>query len=163
MRLAHRLIKAVAIIGLFLTGVSLANQLGTTSNDVSAATITTKRNRVVRWAKREIGKPYVWGATGPYGFDCSGLVQYVYSHAISWKLASRMGRSTYNQVYAGRHVSLSHLKKGDLIFWGSKSAPYHVGIYVGGGCYIHAPQPGQRVRRQHLSGYFYPSAAKRVL
>lgn len=159
MRLAHRLIKAVAIIGLFLTGVSLANQLGTTSNEVSAASITTKRNRVVRLAKREIGKPYVWAAHGPSGFDCSGLAQYVYSHAVRrW-----IGRSTYDQIHAGRRVSLSHLKKGDLIFWGSKYAPYHVGIYVGGGCYIHAPQPGQRVKRQHLSGYFYPSAARRVL
>ena len=71
--------------------------------------------------------------------------------------------TTYGQVTKGKKVSLSHLKKGDLLFWGSASAPYHVGIYVGDGQYVHAATPSQGVRKQAISAYFYPSAAKRVL
>lgn len=121
--------------------------------------ITRKRNKIINLAKKEVGKPYVYGATGPYAFDCSGLVQYVYSHAAKTNLP----RTTYTQVYSGRKVSLRHLQKGDLLFWGSKNAPYHVGIYVGNGQYVHAATPSQGVIKQSLSPYFYPSQAKRIL
>ena len=77
--------------------------------------------------------------------------------------STTLPRTTYGQVTKGKKVSLSHLKKGDLLFWGSASAPYHVGIYVGNGQYVHAATPSQGVRKQAISGYFYPSAAKRVL
>ncbi|KRK15046.1 hypothetical protein FD23_GL001784 [Lactobacillus delbrueckii subsp. delbrueckii DSM 20074 = JCM 1012] len=55
------------------------------------------------------------------------------------------------------------MKKGDLLFWGSKFSPYHVGIYVGGGQYVHAATPSQGVRKQYLSSYFWPSTAKRII
>ena len=69
------------------------------------------------------------------------------------------------QDIAGKTVAVSTatLKKGDLLFWGSKSSPYHVGIYVGGGQYVHAATPSQGVRKQYLSSYFWPSRAKRVI
>lgn len=118
-----------------------------------------KRDKVVNQAAKEIGKPYVWGATGPSSFDCSGLTQYTYKHAIGKVLP----RTTYTQVNLGTRVSMKNLKKGDLLFWGPKNAPYHVGIYAGNGQYIHAPQPGQNVRKQALSSYFYPSVAKRII
>lgn len=118
-----------------------------------------KRDKVVKQAAKEIGKPYVWGATGPSSFDCSGLTQYTYKHAIGKVLP----RTTYTQVNLGTRVSMKNLKKGDLLFWGPKNAPYHVGIYAGNGQYIHAPQPGQNVRKQALSSYFYPSVAKRII
>ncbi|MCT3517688.1 NlpC/P60 family protein, partial [Lactobacillus delbrueckii subsp. bulgaricus] len=94
-------------------------------------------------------------------FDCSGLTSYVYSHAIG----KYISRTTYSQVYRGKTVKVStaSLKKGDLLFWGSKSSPYHVGIYVGGGQYVHAATPSQGVRKQYLSSYFWPSTAKRVI
>ncbi|MBT8951242.1 hypothetical protein BTI19_07405, partial [Lactobacillus delbrueckii subsp. bulgaricus] len=86
---------------------------------------------------------------------------YVYSHAIG----KYISRTTYRQVYQGKTVKVStaSLKKGDLLFWGSKSSPYHVGIYVGGGQYVHAATPSQGVRKQYLSSYFWPSTAKRVI
>ena len=125
------------------------------------ASVTTKRNKVVKLAKKQVGKRYVYGATGPNAFDCSGLTSYVYSHAIG----KYISRTTYSQVYQGKTVKVStvSLKKGDLLFWGSKSSPYHVGIYVGGGQYVHAATPSQGVRKQYLSSYFWPSAAKRVI
>ncbi len=100
-----------------------------------------KQNKVVALAKAQVGKPYVWGATGPYSFDCSGLTSYVYRHALGRNIT----RTTYTQVYQGKSVAVSTatLKKGDLLFWGSASAPYHVGIYVGGGRFVHAATPSQ--------------------
>ena len=130
-------------------------------SDVKTAKDQTqiKRDKVVKQAAKEIGKPYVWGATGPNSFDCSGLTQYTYKHAIGKVLP----RTTYTQVNLGTRVSMKNLKKCDLLFWGPKNAPYHVGIYAGNGKYIHAPQPGQNVRKQALSSYFYPSVAKRII
>lgn len=131
------------------------------SHQAQAASVTTKRNKVVALAKAQVGKPYVWGATGPYSFDCSGLTSYVYSRA----LGKYITRTTYTQVHQGKTVAVSTatLKKGDLLFWGSKSSPYHVGIYVGGGKFVHAATPSQGVIKQSLSYYFWPSTAKRLI
>jgi cell wall-associated NlpC family hydrolase len=104
---------------------------------------------VISLAKQQLGKPYVWGASGPSSFDCSGLTSYVYSHA----LGKNIGRTTYQQINAGTRVSLSQLQPGDLIFWGN----YHVGIYIGNNQYINAPQPGQSVKVATISSYFQPS------
>lgn len=114
---------------------------------------------VVALAKAQAGKNYVWGATGPNSFDCSGLVQYVYKNAAGVNLP----RTTYSQVNVGQTVSMNNLKAGDLLFWGSASAPYHVGIYLGNGQYANAATPSQGVRVQNLTHYYYPSVAKRVL
>ena len=114
---------------------------------------------VVSLAESELGKPYVWGATGPSSFDCSGLTSYVYNKAAD----KNISRTTYSQVKQGKTVSMDDLQPGDLLFWGSASAPYHVGIYVGNNQYVHAATPSQGVIKRKLSSYFYPSVAKRIL
>ena len=118
--------------------------------------ITKKRNAIVKLAKKEIGKPYVWGAAGPFAFDCSGLTSYVYKHAAHKTLP----RTTYGQITRGKTIPVStkKLKKGDLLFWGN----YHVAIYIGSGKFVHAPAPGQNVKMQTLASFF-PSSAKRVI
>lgn len=121
--------------------------------------VTKKRTAIAKLAQKEVGKRYIFGATGPNAFDCSGLVQYVYQKAGKTILP----RTTYTQVNIGKRVAMNHLKKGDLLFWGSKTAPYHVGIYVGNGQFVHAATPSQGVRKQTISPYFYPSQAKRIL
>ncbi|WEV36760.1 C40 family peptidase [Lactobacillus sp. ESL0677] len=123
------------------------------------ATSTKQAKKVVKLAKAEVGRAYVWGGTSPSGFDCSGLVQYVYNQAIGKDLT----RTTYTQVKQGKEVSMQDLKPGDLLFWGSADAPYHVGIYIGNNQFIHAATPEQGVIKATLSSYFYPSVAKRVL
>ncbi|WEV50890.1 C40 family peptidase [Lactobacillus sp. ESL0731] len=123
------------------------------------ATSTKQAKKVVKLAKAEVGKAYVWGGTSPSGFDCSGLVQYVYNQAIGKDLT----RTTYTQVKQGKEVSMQDLKPGDLLFWGSADSPYHVGIYIGNNQFIHAATPEQGVIKATLSSYFYPSVAKRVL
>lgn len=121
-------------------------------------TASSQVSSIVSLASAQLGKSYVWGGNGNPGFDCSGLVNYVYSNA-----GVNLGRTTYTQVTHGTTVSMNSLQPGDLLFWGSASAPYHVGIYIGNNQYIHAANPGQGVIKQTISSYFYPSVAKRVL
>lgn len=113
---------------------------------------------IIALAKAQVGKNYVWGATGPNAFDCSGLVQYVYA-----KNGVNLPRTTYDQVKVGQTVSLKKLQPGDLLFWGSATAPYHVAIYIGNNRYINAATPKQGVILQTISTYYYPTLAKRVL
>ncbi|MFI9807732.1 NlpC/P60 family protein [Streptomyces sp. NPDC052301] len=91
------------------------------------------------YAYAKLGSPYVWGATGPNAFDCSGLVQAAYRSA-----GISLPRTTYAQIDAGRRVSRSELQPGDLVFFYSGIS--HVGIYIGGGRMIHAPNPSAPVR-----------------
>lgn len=127
----------------------------TVSQAATATTTTSAAKKVISLAKKQVGKPYVYGASGPSSFDCSGLTSYVYSNAVG----KNIGRTTYVQLNAGKRVSVSNLKPGDLVFWGN----YHVGIYLGNNQYIHAPQPGQNVTTATISSYFYPSYGVRVL
>lgn len=127
-------------------------QANTPSNNSSVSA-------VINLAKQQIGKPYVWGGKGPSSFDCSGLMYYVFLNATG----KNIGGWTVPQESAGTQVSISNLKAGDLIFWGSRGSTYHVGLYIGNKQYIHAPQPGQGVQIASISGYFMPSFGVRVL
>ncbi|WP_395369852.1 NlpC/P60 family protein [Streptomyces tubercidicus] len=95
--------------------------------------------RAVSFAYGALGKPYVWGATGPSGYDCSGLTQ------AAWKAGGvALPRTTYTQISSGPRVARSQLAPGDLVFFYSGIS--HVGLYVGDGQMIHAPHPGAPVR-----------------
>lgn len=128
-------------------------------NNTSSIQASSKAASVVALAKEQVGKPYVWGATGPDKFDCSGLVQYVYQHAAGINLP----RTTYDQVKVGQTVPLDKLQAGDLVFWGSEAAPYHVAIYIGNNQYVNSATPDQGTILQNMSSYYYPTIAKRVL
>ena len=93
----------------------------------------------VEEAKRQLGKPYEWGGAGPNTFDCSGLT------AWAWKAAGKsLPHYTGSQYSATARVAIKDLQPGDLVFFGSDL--HHMGIYVGGGQMIHAPQTGSVVR-----------------
>ncbi|MES9544082.1 NlpC/P60 family protein [Actinomadura sp. NPDC000600] len=98
-----------------------------------------RAKKALRFARKQIGKPYRWGATGPSGYDCSGLMM------AAWRRAGvRIPRVTYAQYRkVDRKVKMRHLKPGDLIFFHGRS---HVGMYVGHGRFLHAPNSGARVR-----------------
>ena len=99
----------------------------------------TRAGKAVSFARKALGKPYVWGATGPSGYDCSGLTQ------AAWKAAGvSLPRTTYSQIGVGKRVARSQLRPGDLVFFYNSRS--HVGIYVGKGRIIHAPRPGSSVR-----------------
>ncbi|MFF0158842.1 NlpC/P60 family protein [Streptomyces sp. NPDC005263] len=93
----------------------------------------------VSFAYSKLGSPYVWGATGPAAFDCSGLILAAYRSA-----GVSLPRTTYAQIGAGQRVSRSELLPGDLVFFYSGIS--HVGLYVGNGQMIHAPNPSAPVR-----------------
>lgn len=108
---------------------------------------------IVSYAYNFIGTPYVYGATGPSSFDCSGFTSYVYANAAGINIT----RTTYSQMGVGTAVSYDELQPGDLVFtYGGD----HVGIYVGGGQYIHAPQPGDSVKVGNITSFY---CARRVL
>jgi cell wall-associated NlpC family hydrolase len=101
--------------------------------------------RAVAFARSQLGKPYVWGASGPSSYDCSGLVMAAYRRAGVW--LPRVSRAQWN---AGPRVGLGNLAPGDLVFFayntGDPGSIHHVGMYVGGGAMVEAPYSGARVR-----------------
>lgn len=147
--------------------LSRIESMNTSSND-STSTRTVSRgndggdggsydvatsNSVVQYAATFQGTPYHWGAEGPNSFDCSGFTSYVYRH-----FGVSLPRTSGEQSGYGQSVSRSNLKPGDLVFFGSPV--HHVGIYVGNGCYIHAPQTGDVVKISPLNRSDYAGARR---
>ncbi|KOY72809.1 C40 family peptidase [Apilactobacillus kunkeei] len=100
-----------------------------------------------RSASSKLGHPYVYGAVGPYSFDCSGFTQYAYRHG-KHKYLARTAQMQYN---TNRHVSRKNVKKGDLVFFGtSRSNIYHVGIYIGHDRMIDAQNRGVVTEKIHV-------------
>ncbi|MEV5989619.1 NlpC/P60 family protein [Streptomyces sp. NPDC052051] len=116
---------------------------GSSGTGSSGSTSTTKAEKALSFARSQIGKPYVWGATGPDSYDCSGLTQ------ASWKAAGvSLPRTTWDQVKVGTTVSIANAQPGDLIFFYDDIS--HVGLYIGDGMMIHAPKPGAYVREESV-------------
>jgi cell wall-associated NlpC family hydrolase len=144
------------LAGGFLGSPSTA---GIAGSSLAGGTVTG--SQVVAEAERFLGVPYRWGGTSPQtGFDCSGFVQYVYG-----QLGISLPRTSEEQAHVGTPVpSLAEAEPGDLVFFpgsdGTASAPGHVGIYLGNGLMIDAPQTGQTVSIQPVGN---PVAIRRVL
>ena len=118
-----------------------------------AAAPNSRAAAAVSYAYQKLGSPYVWGATGPDAFDCSGLIQAAYRNA-----GISLPRTTYAQINAGQRVSQSELLPGDLVFFYSGIS--HVGIYVGHGQMIHAPNPSAPVRVAPLNEMPFAGATR---
>jgi cell wall-associated NlpC family hydrolase len=101
---------------------------------------------VVGIAMQYLGTPYVWGGASPSGFDCSGFVMYVFA-----QVGISLPHSSYAQYGYGSPVSMGQLQPGDLVFFDGLG---HVGIYVGGGNFIHSPHTGDVVKISSLSGWY---------
>jgi peptidoglycan DL-endopeptidase CwlO len=101
---------------------------------------------VVAIAEQYLGVPYRWGGSSPSGFDCSGLVMYVFA-----QVGVSLPHSSYAQYGMGSPVSRDQLQPGDLVFFDGLG---HVGIYVGGGSFIHAPHTGDVVKISSISGWY---------
>lgn len=116
---------------------------GTSRGDLSIG------QAAVSIAMKQLGKPYRWGAAGPGAFDCSGLTMYVYA-----QLGIYLPHSSRAQYNCGVRVSRSELQPGDLVFFARRSGRIgHVGIYIGNGMMIHAPQTGDVVRIVPLNSH----------
>ncbi|MBN3931144.1 C40 family peptidase [Streptomyces verrucosisporus] len=114
---------------------------------------TAKADKVLAFAEAQLGKPYVWGATGPNSYDCSGLTQ------AAWLSAGvSLPRTTYDQVEAGTRIARADMRPGDLVFFYDDIS--HVGVYAGGGQMIHAPKPGAEVRYESVDHMPFHSAVR---
>ena len=113
---------------------------------------------VVGIALSQVGTPYVWGGAAPGGFDCSGLVMWAYA-----QVGVSLPHSTYALYNMGVPVSYDQLQPGDLVFFDGLG---HVGLYIGGGQFVHAPHTGDVVKVSSLSEGWYSSTyvgARRIL
>ena len=121
----------------------------TSSNNLSRGNSTA--SNLISYAYKFIGTPYVFGATGPSAFDCSGFTSYVFSH-----YGKSLPRTSQSQYYSGTHISKNQLIPGDLVFFNTYTKLGHVGIYIGGGDFIHASS-SRGVTISSLSDGYYSS------
>ena len=113
------------------------------TRDVAANGISSARSTLLNHGKKFIGTPYVWGGTSPKGFDCSGLVHYLYQ-----KQGVSIPRNSREQF--SRLPVASNPQPGDLVFFRRNGTINHVGLYLGGGKMLHAPQTGAKVRIEDM-------------
>jgi cell wall-associated NlpC family hydrolase len=111
--------------------------------------VYTRGQRVVSIALRYLGVPYRWGGASPSGFDCSGLVMFVYR-----KVGVALPHNSTQMWGRGRRVARSQLSPGDVVFFNGLS---HVGIFIGNGRFVHAPHSGEVVKISRLSDSWYRS------
>ncbi|WP_418658146.1 XkdQ/YqbQ family protein [Clostridioides difficile] len=117
---------------------------------------TGKAGTVIAEAKKHLGKPYKWGGNGPSNFDCSGLMVYCFK-----KVNVNLPRTSRQQATKGKKIEKNNLQAGDLVFFHNPIS--HVGLYIGNGEYLHAPQTGDVVKISKLSGRKDFNTARRVL
>ena len=152
---------AQARINQTVVGVTAQAPAPTSTGDPSAVTTVAPPSHyggVVGVAMAQLGKAYVWGAAGPDVFDCSGLVVYSYG-----AMGVSLPHSSYALWNVGVYVSQDQLQPGDLVFFDGLG---HVGIYIGGGQFIHAPHTGDVVKISNLNEGWYAATyvgARRVL
>lgn len=131
---------------------NVAAQASTQQTSNASAAPAAKYGSVVGYALSFQGVPYVWGGESPAGFDCSGLVKYVFA-----AFGKNFAHSAAAQKAACTPISESQLQPGDLVFWGTS----HVGIYIGGGNFVHAPTTGDHVKVTSMN-YYHPDSYGRV-
>jgi cell wall-associated NlpC family hydrolase len=112
-----------------------------------ANTVSGRAGLALRYAVKQIGDNYVWGAAGPIRWDCSGLTMRAFEQA-----GVRLPHSSRAQFNYGRSIARNNLLPGDLVFFGTPIS--HVGIYIGKGKMVHAPRPGARVQIVEFGNYF---------
>lgn len=124
--------------------LSLATLLGGCAGGAAreSARVTETRNALVLDALGQIGRPYRYGGTSPQGFDCSGLVQYVYAQS-----GIKLPRTTTEQLKYAKRIKLAEARAGDLLFYSfsGRSGVDHVAVYLGDGRAVHAPSSGRQV------------------
>jgi cell wall-associated NlpC family hydrolase len=146
--------RAAVVLGLPQLAAAEASMAGVPSSAVLSPTLLPLPElagngigvQAVALVERFLGVPYVWGGATPAGFDCSGLVMYVYG-----LLGIRLPHYSGYQWYAGPHVPRNQLQPGDIVFFHpSANGPQHEGMYIGDGEFIHAPQTGDVVKVSSL-------------
>lgn len=148
-----------------LEGYVNTNSLQTIQKKKPEAKIeeTATQVKAAKSAQAKLGKPYVWGATGPNGYDCSGLTYSIYKK----ELGKNIPRTSKAQSKCGQPIAKQNLQKGDLIFFNTTGKGVsHVGIYIDNNTFIHAASGSRRVKTNKLNERYYASryvCARRVM
>jgi cell wall-associated NlpC family hydrolase len=157
-------VSAAVTRAALLSFASLAFALGACASAPSSEqspAATAAAARAADNALQMLGKPYRYGGSSPKGFDCSGLVTFSYKQA-----GVTLPHNTDQQRRVSRHINVSELRRGDLLFFdqeGKKNS--HIGIYLGGGKFVHAPSSGKHVRADRLDNPYWKkhlSEARRI-
>ena len=140
------------IIGNYYSNGSMSLENKEIASNTSSAKADV-RDRIIDFAKTKLGATYVWGATGPNVFDCSGFVRFVFQNAADINLP----RVSSDQATYKPRISSMNMKKGDLVFFETtgRGRISHVGIYMGDSQFIHASSGGKRVMVSSLDGGYY--------
>ena len=119
----------------------------------SLAPVSDKGENIALIAQSMIGKRYLYGGSSPrQGFDCSGLVYFTHT-----QVGDYVPRTSRDQLYASRKITLDELQPGDLLFYRINGKPSHVGIYIGNKQFVHAPSSGKKVSITTMDNpYFKP-------
>ena len=144
-------------VSLVLAGCASMTERSADLGTREIATAPQPESEVVRIARKYVGTPYRWGGSGPSGFDCSGLVRYVYA-----QVGVELPHNAAKQYALGAPVARADLQPGDIVFFDRLR---HNGIYVGEGRFIHARQTGKRVAIAGLDEAWYAArwvGARRV-
>ncbi len=135
------------------TASNAKSSSGSQSAAAATASATGTRRQIADYAATLLGCKYVYGGNTPSGFDCSGYVKYVFNH-----FGVSLSRTSSSQYANSVHIKKSDLNIGDLVFFSQNrgsSKVGHVGIYVGGGQFIHAASPGKGVRYDSMNSDYY--------
>ena len=150
----------------YLSSKKQSGSSSSSSTSANSSSTSASTSKIVSFAKKLLGKPYVWGAQGPNGFDCSGFTYYVYKNTAGITLP----RTSSAQSRYGTRVSKSNLKPGDLVFFdtvGSNNGDVtHVGMYIGNNQIIHASSSQKKIVINNLNTSYYNKTyvtARRVL
>ncbi len=151
-----RIVVRLALIGVALVmsacswGPTQPADNSNTAISGNASVPGARGDRIAELATEMIGVSYLYGGTTPRGFDCSGLVYYTHR-----QVGVNVPRTSAAQLWAAKSVSLNNAQPGDLVFFRINNKISHVGIYVGDGQFIHAPQTGRTVSMQNLEDAYY--------
>lgn len=167
---AIKIVNGVYKIDILMKNAREANKFGRRKGTAiigggssSSSSSSGKTQKVINMVKSKLGCKYVWGAQGPNRFDCSGLMWYCFKNAAGKNLP----RTSKEQSKVGTKISRSNLQAGDMVFFNTHgSGVSHVGLYIGDGYMIHAPKPGDVVKKVSINSSYYKKKfviARRVL
>ncbi len=146
----HRRVREIDAQAMTQRSIELAEALDVASAEAARAEVADMREQILAVARKQLGDPYRAGGAGPHSFDCGGFTQFVFKRALGMDIA----RTSWGQYEQVERVKTKDALPGDLVFFFEGGA-HHVGIYLGNGTMIDAPQPGESVSVNPISGSWW--------
>ena len=146
----HPRVREIDAQAMTQRSIELAEALDVASAEAARAEVSDMREQILAVARKQLGDPYRAGGAGPHSFDCGGFTQFVFKRALGIDIA----RTSWGQYEQVERVKTKDALPGDLVFFFEGGA-HHVGIYLGNGTMIDAPQPGESVSVNPISGSWW--------